>query len=174
VSTVKGDGESTDAVVDTVNGGLVNAVKRTGEMAAFAVAISEVVREAIQGVAETGTDIGNASKGAVIGVLHGTKDVGGEVLDAVSAAAAAVIKSRAEIGGDLGSAAKGAIEGTIAGAKALDLSAEKAASAAATGALKAAGEISSAAATEVRNAVTGTIAGVKVVPKESFQSEKEK
>jgi hypothetical protein len=173
-STVKGVGESTDAVVDTVSDSLVNAVKRTGEMAAFAVAISEVVRAAIQGVGEAGADVGSAAKGTVIGVLHGTKEVGGEVLDAVSAAAAAVVKTRAEVGGDLGSAAKGAIEGAIAGAKALDMSAEEAASAAATGALKAAGEISPAAAAQVQNAVTGTIAGVKVVPKEPSQSTKEK
>ena len=43
VSTVKGVGENTDAVVDTVSGSLVNAVKRTGTMgAARTVAISEV------------------------------------------------------------------------------------------------------------------------------------
>jgi len=105
---------------------------------------------------------------------RGTKEVGGEALDAVSATAAAVVKSTAEVGGDLGSAAKGAIEGAIAGAKALGLSAEEAASAAATGALKAAGEIGSAAAAQVRSAVTGTIAGVKVVLKEPFRSRTEK
>ena len=110
----------------------------------------------------------------MIGALRGTKEVGGETLEAVSTTASAVVKSTAEIGGDLGAAAKGAVEGAIAGAKAFGVSAEEAASAAATGALKAAGEIGSMAAAQVRDAVTGTIAGVTVIVKEPFRGAQDK
>ena len=52
VSTVKGVGEITDAVVDTVSGSLVNAIKRTGEAGVgLSAAVSEVVRGAVLGVA---------------------------------------------------------------------------------------------------------------------------
>jgi len=69
-------GEITDAVVDTVSGSLVNAVKRTGEMgAALTVAISEVVRGAIQGVAEIGSAAAAQVRDAVTGTIAGVKVV---------------------------------------------------------------------------------------------------
>jgi len=113
-------------------------------------------------------------RGAVIGVIRSTREVGVEATESIGAGARAVVKSAAEVGGDLGSAARSAVEGSIAGAKEAGLRAEDAASAAASGAIKGAGEVSATAGEQVRRAVTGVIFGVKVVVKEPFRSEERK
>ena len=105
-------------------------------------------------------------------MIRGTREVGVEATESISASAQSVVKSAAEVGGDLGSAARSAVEGSIAGAKEFGLKAEDAASAAASGAIKGAGEIGGTAVEEVRKAMTGVIAGVKVVVKEPFKSER--
>jgi hypothetical protein len=63
ISAVKGEGEITDAVVDTVSSSLSNAIKRTGELGG---AISQIVRGTLQDVAEIGTDVGSAAKAVVM------------------------------------------------------------------------------------------------------------
>ena len=105
-------------------------------------------------------------------MIRGTREVGVEATESISASARSVVKSAAEVGGDLGSAARSAVEGSIAGAKELGLKAEDAASAAASGAIEGAGEIGGTAVEQVRKAVTDVIAGVKVVVKEPFKSER--
>ncbi|HEY3152934.1 MAG TPA: hypothetical protein VGK65_14845, partial [Candidatus Binatia bacterium] len=112
------------------------------------------------------------AKGAVLGVLQGTKLGGKEALNTISETSSNIVKGTSDVAGDIAKAAKGAVQGAITGAKEISLDTTEAASAAATGALKAAEEISSKAAQQVRKAVTGTINGVKVVLKEPFKSKK--
>ena len=107
--------------------------------------------------------MGNAAKGAVIGAVRGSSEVGVESLEVVSATSRSAVSEASAVGADLTTAAVGAVEGAIAVAKETGLNVEKAAAAAATGAIEAAGEVSNADAVRVRRSVEGTIQGVKVV-----------
>jgi len=65
--------------------------------------------------------VGAAAKGAILGVIRGTKEVGVGATDAIGASASAVVKATAEVGGDVAKAARSAVEGAIAGAKELGI-----------------------------------------------------
>jgi hypothetical protein len=70
VGTIRGAGEVANAVTDVVSGTLVHAIKGTGAVgAALTGAVSDVVRGGVQGVTQIGGDVGEASKGALIGLL---------------------------------------------------------------------------------------------------------
>jgi hypothetical protein len=75
------------------------------------------VRGGIQGVSQIGGDVGEASKGAMVGVLRGTKQVGTEAMNTIAGSASTAVKSVSEVGGNVGSAAKSAVEGVISGVK---------------------------------------------------------
>lgn len=156
VGAIRGVGDVAEAVVDTVSGTLVSALKGVRAITDEALGlIFDTVSGAVKGVAEVGGDVGIASKNAVLGVIRGTKEVATGSTEAISASAEAAVKAVGDVGGDVASAAKGAVEGAIEGAKEIGLKAEDAAAAAASGAVKGAGKVSTTAVEQVRNVVTG-------------------
>ena len=97
--------------------------------------LADVASGVIAGTSQVGGDLGKATKGAVIGALHGTKEVGGEAVDAVGSTVQNLVKTTTEVGGDVGEAARQAMEGVIEGARSVGVKGADTVSAAAAGAI---------------------------------------
>jgi hypothetical protein len=167
VAAIVGTGDIVQATVDTVARVLAATIKDTGKVGTSVTdVIADVASGAVRGAVQVGADLGHATKGIMVGVLHGTKETGAAVLDTISHTSHAAIRDTAALGGDLEAAATGLVIGAIEGAKKMGVSAEDAAAAAADGALKAAGQVGSTAVETVRKAVTKPVNGVKVALKE--------
>jgi hypothetical protein len=167
VAAIVGTGDIVQAMVDTVARVLALTIKDTGKVGTSVTdVIADVASGAVRGAVQVGADLGHATKGIMVGVLHGTKETGVAVLDTISHTSHAAIRDTAALGGDLEAAATGLVIGAIEGAKKMGVSAEDAAAAAADGALKAAGQVGSTAVETVRKAVIKPVNGVKVALKE--------
>jgi len=88
IDSIRGTGEVVDAAINTVSGTLVNTIKGTGAVGA-ALTGTGVRRPARSnpGNAQAGADIRDAAKGGVIGVIRGTREVGVEATESISAGA---------------------------------------------------------------------------------------
>jgi hypothetical protein len=166
IAAIMGTGDIVQATVDTVAQILATTIKDTGKVGtAVTDVIADVASGAIRGAVQVGADLGHATKGIMVGVLHGTKETGAAVLDTISRTSHAAILDTAALGGDIEAAATGLVDGAIEGAKKMGISAEEAAAAAAKGAMKAAGQVGSTAVETVRRAVTRPVNGVTVALK---------
>ena len=109
-----------------------------------------------------GSDLIQAGKGIVVGVLHGSGDRGEASLRTILHTARTVIHHTALTGCDVTSATTGLVEGAIQCAEDTGVNVTRAASAAAHGALEGAEEVSFAAAEQVRAALAGPFPGVRI------------
>ncbi|MEZ5286750.1 MAG: hypothetical protein R2712_18460 [Vicinamibacterales bacterium] len=66
-----------------------------------------------------GGDLGKAAKGAVIGVMQGTHQLGSEAVMAVGSTVQNLVRTTSEVGGDVGVAAQHAMEGAIEGSRSI-------------------------------------------------------
>jgi len=150
-------------ILETVTGGITNAAKTTGAAgAALFDAVSEVVKSAVRGAVEMGSDLVPGTKAIIMGVVRGTGEKGEAALKTLSHAAKSIIRHTADRGGDLAAATKGLVLGAIASAKQMGVETAKAASMAAQGALEGAEEAGSVTVERVRAALKEPIGGSKV------------
>ena len=167
LAAVKGTGDIAQATVDTITQTLATAIRAPGRVdPAVTAALGDVASGAVHGAAEVGGDLGQPTRGIMLGVLRGSQGEGVQLLDTIRHTAHVAIWDTADVVGDLEAAATGLVAGAIDGAKELGIAIEQAAAAAADGALKAAGQVGSPAVSAVRKAVTKPINGVKVALKE--------
>jgi hypothetical protein len=108
-------------------------------------------------------DLGQATRGLVVGVVRGARQSGAINLTTIGRTSESVIRTAARLSGDVGAAAKGLIEGAIQSAREVGLDSAAAGTAAVIGAMKAAGQIGSAAGDRVRHSLVHAIARVDVV-----------
>jgi len=171
---------------ESVKDGIVDAVKRTEDApGAMIEAVSKTVARTVHGVdgvtmsvmdvtsqvadgtikavAEVDGDLGQATRGLVVGVVRGARQSGAMNLTTIGRTSESVIRTAARLSGDVGAAAKGLIEGAIQSAREIGLDAAAAGTAAAIGAMKAAGQIGSVAGERVRHSLVHAIARVDVV-----------
>ena len=130
---------------------------------------SQVAHGTIQAVAEVDGDLGQATRGLVVGVVRGARQSGAVNLVTIGRTSESVIRTAARMSGDVGAAAKGLVEGAIQSAREIGLDAAAAGTAAAIGAMKAAGQIGSVAGERVRHSLVHAIATVDVVLNEPLQ-----
>lgn len=176
-----------DGIVDAVKrtedrpGAMIEAVSRTvartvqgvdGVTMSVMDVTSQVAHGTIQAVTEVDGDLGQATRGLVVGVVRGARQSGAVNLVTIGRTSESVIKAAARSSGDVGAAAKGLIEGAIQSAREIGLDAAAAGTAAAIGAMKAAGQIGTVAGDRVRHSLVHAIARVDVVLNEPLSSYK--
>jgi hypothetical protein len=187
--------KSNSSLSDAVKDGIVDAVKRTeDEPGAMIEAVSRTVARTVQGVdgvtmsvidvtsqvahgtiqavAEVDGDLGQATRGLVVGVVRGARQSGAMNLTTIGRTSESVIRTAARLSSDVGAAARGLIEGAIQSARESGLDTAAAGTAAAIGAMKAAGQIGSVAGDRVRHSLVHTIARVDDVLNEPLRSKK--
>jgi hypothetical protein len=124
--------------------------------------VTDILRRAIDGVVDAGSDLGELAKDVSIGVLCGARRRGEAPLKDLSHAARAIMCHTAAIEGDTARAARGIVRGSIQSAKEYGLDAAETASAAARSVLDVTEDLGAAAIREVRQSVIGTIDGIEV------------
>jgi hypothetical protein len=172
MSAIRDTGHVYTAAVDNVSLAVRNtlaAAKRAGSSAIGAV--THVVLEAIRGALEMGSDLTQAGKGIVVGVLHGSGDRSEGSLRTIVHTARTVIHHTAMTGCDVTSATTGLVEGAIQCAEDTGVNVTRAASAAAEGALEGAEEVSYAATEQVRVALRGHFPGVRILLLPPYQEQ---
>ena len=178
--------QSSSSLSELVKDGIVDAVKRTeDEPGAMIEAVSKTVARTVQGVdgvrmsvmdvtsqvadgtiqavTEVDGDLGQATRGLVVGVVRGAGQSGAINLVTIGRTSETVIRAAARLSSDVGAAAKGLIEGAIQSAREAGLDSAAAGTAAVIGAMKAAGQIGSVAADRVRHSLVHTIATADAV-----------
>lgn len=178
-------GSVKDGIVDAVKrtedtpGAMIEAVSRTvartvqgvdGVTMSVTDVTSQVAHGTIQAVTEVDGDLGQATRGLVVGVVRGVRQSGAANLVTIGRTSESVIRTAARLSGDVGAAARGLIEGAIQSAREIGLDAAAAGTAAAIGAMKAAGQIGTAAGDRVRHSLVHAIATVDVVLNEPSSS----
>jgi len=186
--------EKRELVPHPIKDGIAKALRSTGHAYAAAQAfVSVAVREtltttrrsgsstvgamtyvalgAIRGALEIGSDLAQACKGIVVGLLHGSGDRGEAALQTISHTARTVIHHTAMTRSDVTSATAGLVEGAIETALDSGVDVTRAASAAAQGALEGAEEVSFAAANQVRSALTAHFHGVRILLLPTYQQQ---
>lgn len=150
--------------VDTVSAAVRNTLAAARSAGASTVgAMTQVALGAIRGTLEIGTDLTQATKGILVGMLHGSRECGEASLRTISHTARTVIQHTAMTGSDVTGATTGLVEGAIQSAMDSGGDVHQAASAAAQGASDGADEVSFAAAEQVRAAVTDRFPGVRIL-----------
>src|SRR6185503_4620253 len=102
------------AAVDNVSFAVRNslAAARRGGWSAVG-AVTHVALGAIRGALEIGSDLTQAGKGIIVGVLHGSGERGEGALDTISQAARTVLHHTAAMGSDVTSVTTGIVKGAI-------------------------------------------------------------
>jgi len=181
-------------VAHPIKDGIANAIRSTGNAYASALAtVSIAVREtltasrragssavgavtyvalgAVRGALEIGSDLAQACKGIVMGVLQGSGDRGEAALGTISHTARTIVHHTATTRSDVTSATAGLVEGAIEGALDSGVDVTRAASAAAQGALEGAEEVSFAASEQVRAALRAHFHGVRILLLPPYQQQ---
>jgi hypothetical protein len=172
VSAIRSCGNVYTAAVDTVSLAVQNALlaaKRAGSSSVGA--ITYVALGAIRGALEFGSDLGEACKGIMVGVLLGTRDRGDAAFRTISHTARTVIHHTANTGSDVVAATEGLVRGAIQIAKDSQEDTTAAASAAAQGALEGADEVGFAAAEQVRMALKAPFQGGRILLLPPYQQQ---
>ncbi len=147
------------SLLETVSAGIAEA-RRAGPD--FLDAVSEVLLDAMRSAAKARSDLTQAAKAIVVGVLRGLGEREDAALLTLSRTARAVLREAAGLEADLAACTKGLILGAIASAKDLGVDRAKAASAAAEGAMEGARGAGATAVDRVLEALKEPIGGVKV------------
>jgi hypothetical protein len=163
VNAIRSTGDVYTSAVDTVSLAVQDALaaaKRAGSSAVGAV--TYVALGSIRGALEFGSELEEACKGIMVGVLLGTRDRGDAAQRTISHTARTVIHLTAITGSDVMAATEGLVIGAIQWANDSREDVTAAASAAAQGALEGADEVSFAAAEQVRMALKAPFQGVRI------------
>lgn len=156
-------GNTYTAAVDTVSAAVRTTVTGAHNAGASAVlALTQVALGAIRGALEIGTDVSEAARGILVGVLHGTRERGEASLRTISHTARTVIHHTAITGSDVTAATTGLIEGALRSALDFGGDPNQAAAAAAQGASAGAEMVGFAASEQVRTALRGHFEGVSL------------
>ncbi len=147
------------SILETVSAGIAEA-RRAGPD--FLDGVSEVILDAMRAAAKAKSDLTQASKAVVVGVLRGLGEREDAALLTLSRTSRAVLREAAGLEADLAACLKGLVLGAIASAKDLGVDRAKAATAAAQGALEGAQGAGAAAVDRVREALREPIGGVTV------------
>jgi len=172
VSAIRDSGNVYTAAVDTVSLAVQNALaaaKRAGSSAVGAV--TYVALGATRGALEYGSDLGEACKGIMVGVLLGAGDHGDAAFRTISHTARTVIHHTGMTGSDVKEATEGLVLGAIQYAKESREDATAAASAAAQGAFEGADEVGFAAAEQVRTALKSPFQGIRILLLPAYQQQ---
>jgi hypothetical protein len=165
-------GDAYRAAVDTISTAVrtsLAAARRGGSSAVGAVTF--VALGAIRGALEIGSDLTQAGRGIIVGVLHGSGDRGEAALGTISHAARTVLHHMATMGSDVTSVTTGLVKGAIQSALDFGVDVTRAASAAAQGAVEGAEDVSFAAGEQVRAALRGQFDGVRILLLPPYQEQ---
>jgi len=163
VEAIKNSGNVYTAAVDTVSLAVRHSLSAARQAGSSAVgAVTSVASGAMRGALECDSDLGEACKGILVGVLLGTRERGEAALRTISRTARSVIHHTSATGSDVTGATGGLVDGAIRSAKDSGEEVTRAASAAAQGALEGAEEVSYSAAEQVRTALKSSFEGVRI------------
>ena len=147
------------SLLETVTAGIDEARQAGPD---FLDGVSEVILDALRSAAKAKSDLTQASKAIVVGVLRGLGEREDAALLTLSRTSRAVLREAAGLEADLAACVKGVILGAIASAKDIGADRIKAATASAQGALEGAQGAGASAVDQVRDALKEPIGGVTV------------